>query len=39
MTMLIDDDWRKETFNDLDIILSTKIVQAKLNLDTGDEEA
>ena len=39
MTLLIDDDWRKEKFTDLDIILATKSVQAKLNLDTGDEEA
>ena len=37
--MLIDDEWRKEKFTDLDIILSTKTVQAKLNLDNGDEEA
>ena len=36
--MIIDDDWRREKFTDLDIILSTKIVQSKLNLDTGDEE-
>jgi len=28
---LIDDDWRRERFADLDIILSTKIVQSKLN--------
>jgi hypothetical protein len=28
---LIDDDWRREKFADLDIILSTKIVQSKLN--------
>ena len=39
MSMLIDDEWRKEKFTDLDIILSTKTVQAKLNLDNGDEEA
>lgn len=38
MTQLIDDDWRKEKFTDLDIILSSKTVQAKLNIDSGDEE-
>ena len=36
---VIDDDWRRERFTDLDIILSTKIVQSKLNIDNGDEEA
>ena len=36
---VIDDDWRRERFTDLDIILSTKIVQSKLNVDNGDEEA
>lgn len=30
---IIDDDWRKEKFTDLDIILSSKTVQAKLNMD------
>lgn len=38
MTQLIDDDWRREKFTDLDIILSSKTVQAKLNIDSGDEE-
>jgi hypothetical protein len=38
MTQLIDDDWKKEKFTDLDIILSSKTVQAKLNIDSGDEE-
>jgi hypothetical protein len=37
--LLIDEDWRRERLTDLDIILSTKIVQSKLNIDTGDEEA
>ena len=31
MADLVDDDWRRERFADLDIILSTKIVQSKLN--------
>lgn len=39
MSLLIDDEWRREKFNDLDIILTTKTVQAKLNVDNGDEEA
>ena len=38
MSQIIDDDWRKEKFTDLDIILSSKTVQAKLNIDSGDEE-
>ena len=38
MTQIIDDDWRKERFTDLDIILASKTVQAKLNIDSGDEE-
>eukprot|EP00347_Sterkiella_histriomuscorum_P003427 403364333 len=39
LSQIIDDDWRREKFTDLDIILSTKTVQAKLNMDSGDEEA
>ena len=38
MSQIIDDDWRKEKFTDLDIILSSKTVQAKLNIDSADEE-
>jgi hypothetical protein len=38
LTQVIDDEWRKEKFTDLDIILTSKIVQTKLNLDQGDEE-
>lgn len=38
LTQIIDDEWRKEKFTDLDIILTSKIVQTKLNLDQGDEE-
>ena len=38
LTQVIDDEWRKERFTDLDIILTSKIVQTKLNLDQGDEE-
>ena len=32
-SQIIDDEWRKERFTDLDIILTSKIVQTKLNLD------
>jgi hypothetical protein len=39
LSEIIDDDWRREKFTDLDIILSTKIVQSKLNMDNGDEDA
>lgn len=39
MSEIIDDDWRREKFTDLDIILSSKIVQSKLNMDNGDEDA
>ena len=38
MSQIIDDDWRREKFSDLDIILSSKTVQTKLNLDQGEEE-
>ena len=39
LTQIIDDDWRREKFTDLDIILSTKIVQSKLgNLDSANDE-
>ena len=38
MSQIIDDDWRREKFTDLDIILSSKTVQIKLNMDQGDEE-
>ena len=39
LSEIVDDDWRRERFTDLDIILSTKIVQSKLNMDNGDEDA
>ena len=38
MSQIIDDEWRKEKFTDLDIILSSKTVQTKLNLDQNEEE-
>ena len=38
MSQIIDDDWRREKFSDLDIILSSKTVQIKLNMDQGEEE-
>ena len=38
MSQIIDDEWRKEKFTDLDIILSSKTVQIKLNLDQNEEE-
>ena len=38
MSQIIDDEWRREKFSDLDIILSSKTVQTKLNIDQGDEE-
>ena len=38
MTQVIDDEWRREKFTDLDIIVSNKTVQTKLNMDQGDEE-
>ena len=38
MTQIIDDEWRREKFTDLDIILLSKTVQTKLNMDQGDEE-
>ena len=38
MSQIIDDEWRREKFTDLDIILSSKTVQIKLNMDQGDEE-
>ena len=38
LSQIIDDEWRKERFTDLDIILTSKIVQTKLNLDQGDDE-
>ena len=39
MSQIIDDEWRREKFTDLDIIVSSKTVQIKLNMDQGDEES
>jgi len=33
LTQVIDDEWRREKFTDLDIILASKTVNTKLNID------